>query len=519
MKTTKLLTGVLIASLMVTGCQNAEQSSSKKPAESKVDNKSPYLASKKPMDMTIHYHHYDGLYVFDNDWDVFKKAAEETNVTLKGVAPKTSTNSVEAFNLMIASGEIPNLVFGIKNDINEYAQEGAFLSLDELIKKHAPNIQRMIEKMPEIKASNVAADGKLYVVPYVYSEGAAQGYFIRKDWMDKLGLKTPETVDDYYNVLKAFRENDPNGNGKKDEVPYFNRDGSYLDDLVTLWGANEGLYLDGDKVKFGPMEGEYAKAMENLAKWYKEGLIDPEIFTRGSEARDYMLGNNLGGSTRDWFASTSAYNEQLKDKVKGLQFVPIAPPENTEGKRVEPTSRNPITDMGLAIGHTTEDPVAAIKYLDFFFTEEGRKLMNYGVEGVTYDLVDGKPVLKDEILNSQSVPEKLRQYGAQTNLPYQHDAEYEKQFLNEIAIQGVELYEKNNYFRTLFPTLGFTKDEEKVITDKKAQIVTYVDETVQKWIMGVEPINFEAFKKQLEKLGIEEYLKTNQQAYDRMKRN
>lgn len=521
MRKTKLWSSLLVASLIATGCQSGETKSSENSSKSEGDSDSPYLASAKPVEMSIHYHSGDGTFVFDDNWSVFKEAAEKTNVSLKGVAPKTSTNSAEAFNLMIASGEIPNFVYGNKNSINEYAKEGAFLELDKLIKEHAPNIKKLIDEKPEIRAANVASDDKLYVVPYVYSEGAAQGYFIRQDWLNKLGLKQPQNVEEYYNVLKAFREKDPNENGKKDEIPYFHRPFSTDPnlakyDLVTLWGANEDLYLDGDKVKFGPIDENYGKAMQEIAKWYKEGLIDPEIFTRGNQAREFMLGNNLGGSTRDWFASTSALNEQLKDQVPGLNFVPFAPPENTEGKRVEPTSRNPVMDTGLAIGHTTEDPVAAIKYLDFLFTEEGRTLMNYGVEGETYDLVDGKPVLKDEILKSESVPEKLRQYGAQTNLPYQHDAEYENQFLNEIAIEGVNMYVENNYFRKLFPRLGHTKDEEKVISGTKTQLTTYINETVQKWIMGVEPVDHKAFVKELKRLGVDDYIKTNQAAYDRI---
>jgi putative aldouronate transport system substrate-binding protein len=517
----KLWASLLVASLIATGCQSGESSGNVKSEKSNEAKDTPYLASTKPVEMSIHYHHGDGLFVFNDTWSVFKEAAKKTNVSLKGVAPKTSTNSAEAFNLMVASGEIPNFVYGNKNSINEYAQEGAFLELDQLIKENAPNIQKILDEMPEIRAANVAADGKLYVVPYVYSEGAAQGYFVRQDWLDKLGLQQPQNVEEYYNVLKAFREKDPNGNGKKDEIPYFSRiigtEPSLAKyDLVTLWGANEDLYVDGGKVKFGPLEENYGKAMEEMAKWYKEGLIDPEVFTRGNQAREFMLGNNLGGSTRDWFASTAAFNEKLAAQMPGLNFVPFAPPENTEGKRIEPTSRNPVMDLGLAIGHTTKDPVAAIKYLDFFFTEEGRRLMNYGVEGETYDLVDGKPVLKEEIVKSESVPEKLRQYGAQTNLPYQHDAEYENQFLIETALVGVDMYVKNNYFREIFPRLGFTKDEEKVIASTKTQITTYINETVQKWIMGVEPVDHAAFVKELNRLGVDDYVKTNQAAYDRI---
>ncbi|USK36729.1 extracellular solute-binding protein (plasmid) [Bacillus sp. F19] len=519
MKGRKFIIPILLTSLLMTGC-NMMASNEKKneTTEEKVDPNKPYLVSKKPSELTIHYNYLDGKYVFNDDWAAFKKISELTNVSLKGVSSKTSTNSQEAFNLMIASGEIPNLVYGSKDDINKYSVEGAFLPLDGLIKDHAPNIQKYFKKYPELKTL-AASDGKIYMIPFIYSEGTAEGYFIRQDWLDKLGLKMPETVEDYYKVLKAFKEKDPNGNGKKDEIPFFMRENFAFNQLVTLWGASEGLYIDDDKVRFGPMEKEFGEAMENLAKWYKEGLLDPEIFTRGSAARDYMLGNNIGGSTRDWFPSTSAFNGKLPEKIPGFHFVTMAPPENPKGERVEPTSRSPLTTEGIAIGFKTEDPAIAIKYLDFLFTDEGRKIMNYGIEGVTYDLKDGKPVLKEEILNSESIPESLREYGVQHSFVYHHDSEYEKQFLHEEGVKGVELYEKGKYMREAFPVLNFNNEEEKIVADSGAQLTTYIEETMQKWVLGKEKVDHKGFVEKLKKLGVEKYIDANQDAYNKYKKN
>ena len=135
------------------------------------------------------------------------------------------------------------------------------------------------------------------------------GFYIRKDWLDRLGLSVPTTVDELYAVLKAFREQDPNGNGRKDEVPYFYR-GMNVDGLIQLWGAYNDWHVDENgRVVHGKTEEAYRNAMRELAKWYREGLIDQEIYSRGSYSREQLLGDNLGGMTHDWLGSTGTFNK------------------------------------------------------------------------------------------------------------------------------------------------------------------------------------------------------------------
>ena len=143
-----------------------------------------------------------------------------------------------------------------------------------------------------------------------------------------------------------------------------------------------------------PYIGEgYREGIKNLARWYAEGLIDAEVFTRGSSARDFLLSENLGGATHDWFASTGA-TTACPSKSTASSSRPWSPPASVSGKRIEEHRRIPIKPDGWAIGYTNEHPVETIKYFDFWFTEEGRRLANFGVEGEHYDMVDGKADLQ-----------------------------------------------------------------------------------------------------------------------------
>lgn len=507
MKKRKLMVPLLASMIMLaSGCSDAASTSSKEKS-SKKDG--------KVEELKVFMHASNGYFIFNDDWATFKEAAKKTGITLKGTAPKSSTNSAEAFNLMIASGEISELVHGQKKYLNKYGMEGAFLPLNDLIKKHAPNIQKYVKEKEGFLKANQGPDGKLYMVPYISDGLVAETYFIRQDWLDKLKLQMPQTVDEFYNVLKAFKEQDPNGNGKQDEIPYFSPDN--ILGLSTLWGAYDGLYLDNGEIKYGPYEAKFQTAMENLAKWYKEGIMDPEIFTR-EKAREYLLGNNLGGASRYYPGSTAGYNDALKGSIPGINFVVMAPPENTDGKRIEPTKRSDYgNNLGVAISAQAENPEKIIKYLDFFYSEEGRRLMNYGIEGETYEIKDGKPAFTDKVMkaNDGNIVENLRSYGSQVPFSFHQDFEYEKLWMNPVAVKGIDEYTKGNFFTEQIPNLSFTEEEEKVLTDIGTQITTYKDETVQKWIMGSEPVNLEEFKKRLDEMGFNEYIKVYKEAYKR----
>ncbi len=123
------------------------------------------------------------------------------------------------------------------------------------------------------------------------------------------------------------------------------------------------------------MEENFKTAVKNMAQWYQEGLIDPEIFTRGESSRDTLLGGNLGGFTHDW-VSASSYNDSLKDQIPGFKMVAIAPVADQNGVVKERSFRTP--GVGWGISSQCEDPVTVIKFMDYFFTEEGNVLMKCG---------------------------------------------------------------------------------------------------------------------------------------------
>ena len=451
-----------------------------------------------PLELTIHMH-WPRAQGYNEEYPVELAAREMTGIHLiDATSGKNTTDENEAINLLLATGDLPDIVGGhrIKDVVNQYGPEGAFVPLNDLIDEYAPHIKAFFDARPDIAQAISSWDGNMYYIPYLPDGKFGRAYFIRQDWLDALGLEQPQNVDEFYDVLVAFRDQDPNGNGLKDEIPIFQRQWEELIRYVTLWdGRSSGsdtyhdfMVVDGQLQHPYATEG-YREGMKHLAQWYAEGLIDPEIFTRGSSSRDYLLSENLGGVTHDWFASTSGYNASLADSVEGFNFIPFLPPASVSGVRMEEHRRIPFKPDGWAISYNNDHVVETIKYFDFFFTEEGRLLSNFGVEGDTWNMIDGQPVFTDEVLNGGvAVNTQMYEVGAQIQRGYWQDYRYEWQWTSEAAREGIELYDANDLLIDQFLGVAFNEDEQRVYDRNWTQIKTYMLERQQAWILGTGDI-------------------------------
>ena len=500
------------------------------PGMGNASDDAPYRIVKDPLELTIHMH-FRNRYVYDENWPVAQEATRLTGIKLKNVASLATTNSNEAFNLLMASGNLPDIVGGseversLKDEFNRYGMEGAFIPLDDLIDKYAPNIKKFFDEHPILRKAISGPDKKLYYIPYLPDGKYARGWHIRQDWLDKLGLKTPETVDELHAVLEAFRDRDPNGNGKQDEVPLFMREDQELMRLLVFWGGRSSgsdipndFYVEDGKVMHGYAQPSYRVGMRNIAKWYAEGLLDKEHYTRKGKARDFLLGNDLGGVTHDWFASTGSYNDSLKDKIPGFHIVAFPPVANVDGKRIEENRRIPVKPSGWAITSVNEHPEETIKYFDFFFTELGKRLSNFGVEGVHYDLVDGKAIYKPEILNAKRpVNAQMYDIGAQIPIGFPQDYAYEVQWTNKYALEGIALYDKGDYLIDQFLGVSMTPKERDVFDQYWPSILAFMLEMQQAWVLGSRNVDddWDSYMGRLEKLNYPKVVEVMQTAYDR----
>jgi putative aldouronate transport system substrate-binding protein len=474
------------------------------------------------------------VYPVGNEMAALQELEKKTNVHLEfQLLP--ATNPVEKFNLIMASGDLPDIVgYGAPDLITKYGMEGAFIPLQNLIKKYAPNLVKALdnplegEKLPyklNSWSEITSGDGNIYAVPILSSSNAlGPAYGMRVDWLEKLGLKEPKTMDELYTVLKAFKEKDPNGNGKADEVPFVSGQGGKTSRVIPVIngvGAHVGLYIDkkDDKIKFGPVEPQFKEGLKMLNKWYKEGILESDYLT---STRDQWLAkctNNLAGFMLAWPGSGfSPVNTVLiKENPKAL-FMPVLPPG---GQPKDSTISGNYLVPRMTITVSNKRPEDTMRYFDFFFTQEGTMLAAYGVEGLDYKMVNGKPVWLDRIVkNSEGLdPEtaRLKDGVNWTMLPYQLGWQSHIDAMKDAAPWSVkvwEMYREPGIIEAPYPTLKYNADQLSKKNQISTEINTYKDAMIDKFIMGVEPIEkFDEFVNNINKAGLAELLKLENELY------
>jgi putative aldouronate transport system substrate-binding protein len=541
MKTKKILAILLTVTLMGTmfvGCGKKEDSEKDTQTNTSANNQKENedgkdlegsLISTEPKTFSI-FLNFNNM-PFNPEWRVWQEIAKRTNISLEGVISQSNSNEEEAFNLMLSSGKLADII-GFKNsaELEKLGRDGGLIPLNDLIKEHAPHIQQVLDTDAKFRQGATALDGNIYYIPKNQTLVSAEFWWVRQDWLDKLNLEVPTTVDELYTVLTAFRNDDPNGNNEKDEIPLFDRAGWKMpDEYLYLWDTSTEFYPHDGKMTFEPMEENFKTGVTNLVKWYKEGLIDPEILTRGAKSRDTLYSANIGGMTHDW-SSTGNYNRSLAKQIPGFNNISIAPPANQNGEVVERTTLYP--GVGWGISSQCKDPVTLIKFFDFMFTEEGSTLMNFGIENETYVVnSDGTKSYTDTVLNSELTPLGylrslgiLYRIGMFEGVQYGNDQELQYALMTPEARAAAKLYNTNKqWYRQDMPPyydgelgLKYSSEDEAEYKKIMSEVRPYVDEMFQKWLLGASDFekDYDGFIKELNKRGIERAIEINQKAYD-----
>jgi putative aldouronate transport system substrate-binding protein len=280
----------------------------------------------------------------DNEFT--KWLEEKTNIHLEfDIAPMDQAGNREKLNLVLASGKLPDIImnFGIPLDQQQtLADQKLIIPVDDLIAKYGDEFNKVLKEYPQAKDMFSLADGKMYSLPHIndcYHCNNSQKAWIYKPWLDKLGLKMPTTTDELEQVLLAFKDKDPNGNGKADEIPWSGaQTGSWhaaLDQFImnafvlnTSLGAVPHMYVDNGVVKMAYAQPGWKDGIIYLNKLYNEGLIDPEVFTNdmtkhkglGEYPDTAIMGFTQAGWPGDVHRLDGGYNQSLEGLCSGCSF-------------------------------------------------------------------------------------------------------------------------------------------------------------------------------------------------------
>lgn len=427
----------------------------------------------------------------------------------------TSTDFNDKRGLSFSGGEYADVYFksGIgEADAKKYANEGIILPLNNLIDQYMPNFKAVMDELDawkEIKST----DGNIYSLPMIQSSGYnGLMLFINEPWLKALNLESPKSWNDFVEVLRSFKTQDPNGNGKPDEIPLYLQNGTVFYLLpyygLAVDGNTNATYEDG-KLVYYPTSETYRNFLKELAAMKAEGLINDYITATWDEQAAIGQTQDIMGC----FLQYGAYQSVGTDKDE--DFPALEPWTDTM-----PLSTG-ISFGGLVITDTCEHPELVAQWADYFYSREGSELAWMGVEGEsykknddgTYDwITDGKwGEDMTEVVKNVGLFGDLPNPGKRPALIDEGQTNPEEVFLEkQREIVGKHLAEA-------FPKLSWTEEEMKKKATYAADISPYVNQYEAQVINGEVDLDatWDGFVQTLKDMGVEDMNAIDQAAVDR----
>lgn len=451
-----------------------------------------------------------------------KELQKRTGVTIDYQHPAQGQTS-EKFNIMIASSNLPDIVeynwANYPGGPGKAIKDGKIIKLNDYIEKYAPNLKKYLDEHKDVAKLCMTDDGDIFAFPFIRGDKdlcVSQGPVVRKDWLDDLGMELPETIDEWETMLTAFKEK------KNAQFPLdMNTWPFTVGAFAGAYGTLFGYYIDNNEVKYGPYEAGFKDFVTKMNSWYNKGLLTPDIATIDGKAidSDIISGKTgavfgaLGGGIGKWLAA----KPDDKFDLVGAKY----PVLKKGDKPAFNAAQSIVTGTFTAITTSCKNPDGAAKFLSYGYSDEGEMLYNFGIEGESYNMVDGYPTYTDLITKNEeglAMSNMLALYTQSYSAgPFIQDKRYMEQYSSLPQQQAAwENWSVSDGTDRNVPYLYYTEEETSDIVKKSTAIDTYANEMICKFIMNIEPIDsWDKFTAELENRGIKDVLKAKQEAYNK----
>lgn len=510
---------------------------------------------KRPVTLTV-FAPSDGEYSWADNAQT-KELEEKTGIHLEWQIAPSSGNIKEKVSLLFASRSMPDIILTGVTAANRYdktseamfGSQGLILPLNKYFDTVSVGYKNAFEELDGFREYITTPDGNIYSLPNVdgslhvqYSMKA----WINTHWLENLGLEMPTTTEEFYQVLKAFKTMDANGNGdRNDEIPLStvtSGSGTQIDGFLMapfqLTPENSKLYLDNGKVTYAPVQDGYKEGLKYLRKLYAEGLLNPASFTQ-----DRVAQVNVNESGKDtvigvFLAQHPSYAADLNsmpNSKKWEQYKPLPPLEGPTGQRIAAWNPYVMYQTGMAfISSTSSNPEAAFRLIDYIATEEGSYRSALGVKGVHWndaqpgDIgLDGNPAkyartsvstnqqTLGQLIGLVRLPDMIA--GEKTNPNPYAEGVAPLQGRQILMYNGSLDHEKYRQpLESVLPDLYMSEDAVDEMSLLTPTIQSTQKELMVQFITGAVDIDrgWDAYKAKLENVGLSRYLDLLQNAYN-----
>lgn len=489
---------------------------------------------------------------------------ESTGVNLEFFFfPSDSTEAKQKFSMMVAGGEkLPDIVCLSLSDIERYnyGSGGYFIPLNDYMENDAENWNIMMDTWatPEQKANLLrdaySFDGNMYVFPTFYCDPAdavALYMSINQTWLDNLGLEVPTTTDELYNVLKAFKEQDANGNGDpNDEIPMMGHTGwqgdvsTFLMNSFTYFAFSSdfGYQLTAEDGQLSApfVTDEFREGLRFIHKLVEEGLLSDLSFSQtdaelksimqAPDDQDSLVGVVVGHPSPIFGSGVARVKDYIGiPSLEGPNGVEYAPFNYQGGSN------------SIFITCDCENPDEAFRFLDAMQDTELSLSMRFGEKDVHWRYAEGESRYSGigeeytAVYEQGFNPDEIVPWTTENNIIW-HDNTLNSLppllmggNLNVPDSDELQEYKLGELCYNTFPArynlhpeempikVIFNEEETNRINDIQTSIQTYVDESITRFALGDMDIEsgWDAYLAELDAMGLSEYLETSQTAYDR----
>ena len=455
---------------------------------------------------------------------MFKQIEEKCNVDFVWDAVESGYSEKKA--VVLASNDLPDIFFAGLTTDDIVANPDLFVDMTTLL-DYAPNVQSMFEEVPLTQYVSTYGENGILSLPQVigFNPRSWEVMMINKTWLDKLGLEVPSTLGELEEVLKAFMEKDPNGNGKADEIPMdwpceYGHGPYCLTGAFGLADDKNKIILKDGVVDFLYITEEYKNVTAYLHKLYSQGLINPEVFT----TTDYSVANALsseGDAARVGFT----FGWSVESRTGKFTDEYIVLPQLKADDSIEnplwacgPKERVNI-EVACALSKSCKNPERAMMVINEFYSEDFALQEYYGSSPeFVENQPDGSWIIKEPVngtIEEQKLKNALVNRGpcytspdleSRTTLPKELQAR-----LDQDNVYADQRPEDNQ----IFPTVKFDNEETEELTYLKTDIDKFVDQKSAEWVVngGIEE-EWDNYLEQLQKMGLDRMREIYQEAYN-----
>ena len=463
------------------------------------------------------------------DTPFFKAWQEQTGINLELIEIADVTIEIvhmPDFSLLVASGDYPDIISANWNSYSGGAakaiEDEIVIPIDDYIEKFAPDYLKELESNEEWMKSVKTPKGNFTGFYQLRTAPALNsfGMIIRKDWLDQLNLSVPTTTDEFYNTLTAFK-NEMDATAPL-SLPIGNlRDMGRFGLITSPFDlVSTGYYHVDGTVHYGAYESQYKDVLTWLNKLYSDGLLDNNVLTLDGATSSSNIMNDISGITTG-YASGGMGNwlTTMKDVNPDYALAGVGSLIKTSGEKAYFGQRQDSISVLSAITSNCDDIETAVKFLNYGYTEPGNLLMYYGIEGESFEFIDGYPYYTDFVKNHPdglSFAQALSQYDySPANGPFVANGDYSAQTYNDAQLDALNVWRNNDVMDHYIPSMMIDAADVDEYASITSEVFTYESEQFALFVTGERSLDeFDDYISVLESMGIKRMIEIYQNAFD-----